>query len=208
MLIPRTTNGTLTPDPSRSVAINTIKASHSRPAVAFFYCDYQDPDKSNPSKLLASILRQFISRFRLPLPSAIAELLVEYREKYLSTNSLEILPFADWICKIATELDIPFIVIDALDECKDRAKLFPILKRVASCSRLLITSRREADIETSFNEYFSLTIVIQQRHTRNDIRRFVENQIRDHIDRNPSFTRNHDLIDQIKQALIEKADGM
>jgi hypothetical protein len=114
----------------------------------------------------------------------------------------------DLICRVAKEHKNVFLVIDALDECDDRAKLFPILGHLAHCLRLFIASRDEGDIRTSFEEFASHSIPIRPSDIQDDIERFVREEIQHRIRNKRLLVGDKHLVDQVAETLMKGADGM
>ncbi|KAK0950028.1 hypothetical protein LTR91_025979 [Friedmanniomyces endolithicus] len=104
----------------------------------------------------------------------------------------------------------PYVVLDALDECKTRSDLLQQLPRLKSgrvC--LLLTSRTEEDIVSSLREWIpsSNFVSIRQGPVDIDIREVVRNRIAT----DPKLRRfksRPDVCTEIETRLMEKADGM
>ena len=102
------------------------------------------------------------------------------------------------------------IVLDALDECRTRKDLLPWLRSLGQqAGRLLVTSRKEEDIESSLTKWLPAAsmVPIQQSAVDNDIRAVVRSRLEEDGD----FERWRsmpDVQDLIEQELMKKADGM
>ncbi|KAF9631109.1 hypothetical protein BFW01_g1971 [Lasiodiplodia theobromae] len=105
------------------------------------------------------------------------------------------------------------IVIDALDEIKRREDLLRLLTWIEATVgvpngriQLIVTSRKEEDIESRLSS-MGETVVMSKDVMKDDIEKFVEEQIREDSDlkRWNGFPKAEEAI---KSALIEKADGM
>jgi hypothetical protein len=160
--------------------------------------------KRDPSILLATILYYLLQKFTLPFPSSIAALM-EHLPLY---GRRDILRLRDLLCEVAKELGDVFIIIDGLDECEQREHLLPILRYLAGCVRLFITSRDDRDIRTSFEEYLSYRISIQPSDVHRDIQNFVEKEIQERCLKIPVLAGSHSLLDAIARTLVERAEGM
>jgi Cdc6-like AAA superfamily ATPase len=108
------------------------------------------------------------------------------------------------------ETDGVSIVLDALDECQTRRELLPWLQSLNQESvRVLVTSRKEGDIESSLMKWMSPTSVVSIQHTAvdNDIRAVV----RSRLVKDTDFERwrsSPEVRDRIEHELMAKADGM
>jgi hypothetical protein len=184
--------------------IETLKSMQNNDTtVAFFYCEHQDPDRRDLSKLLSSILYQIMRTFRPPLPSSISQLI----DRHSADLSLYMLNFGDLICEVAAEHNSVFVVIDALDECENVAKLLPTLQRLARSMRLYVTSRDYGDTERNLKGNPHCEIAIHAGDVQVDIERFVKKETEEHLRNNPSFV-NEALVTEIAEKLIKGANGM
>ena len=98
-------------------------------------------------------------------------------------------PVAAWktaLVSVIQETTPTFIIIDALDECPtrggERAKLLELLQSLASLQianlRILVTSRKESDIEEKLGGIVTLPpLSIQGEDTDIDIRTHVKAQL-------------------------------
>jgi pheromone shutdown protein TraB len=173
------------------------------PQLFFFYCDYQEAEKRDPSMLLQSILFEMIERIgkakKLPLPSTIVATIKRCSlTKSVDMSSLQVL-----ICGLAKELNDVFLVLDALDECNNRTELLYVLRNLSTCMRLFVTSRDEQDIRTSFGGYVKHQIWIQQSDTQEDLEAFVNQQIQERL-----HARFLHLVPKVRQVIVDEAHGM
>jgi hypothetical protein len=106
-----------------------------------------------------------------------------------------------------------YIVLDALDECTDRAELITILERMAGWkldeSHLLATSRKERDIEISLESIVNTqnTICLQSKLVDRDIFTYVRQRLSD--DKSLSkWQKDPDVRYEIETALMKGAHGM
>lgn len=117
--------------------------------VAYFYFDFNDVQKQNSELMLRSLISQ-LSQQCVKI-SAGLDTLFSSCESGQRQPSLDALLEA--MQKLIQEFPQSYIILDALDECTDRAELMSIVETIAGWQlqklRLLVTSRRERDIETS-----------------------------------------------------------
>jgi hypothetical protein len=106
-----------------------------------------------------------------------------------------------------------YIVLDALDECTDRAELMIILERMAGWkldeSHVLVTSRKERDIEISLESIVDTQniICLQSELVDMDISTYVRQRLSD--DKSLSkWQRDPDIRHEIETALMKGAHGM
>jgi len=78
-----------------------------------------------------------------------------------------------------------YVVLDALDECTQRLELMDVLKTVARWQlnnlHLLMTSRKERDIESSLENYVEEedTVCLQRNVVDQDIQQYVQQRLSD-----------------------------
>jgi hypothetical protein len=105
------------------------------------------------------------------------------------------------------------IVLDALDECTDRIELLSILESIAGWQldelRLLVTSRKERDIESSLECLVedSNIICLQSKLVDEDIRSYVQQRLA--VDKNlKKWLKDSNIMCEIETALMEGSQGM
>jgi hypothetical protein len=106
-----------------------------------------------------------------------------------------------------------YIVLDALDECSGRAELTDILETLSAWQpqnlHILLTSRRERDIESSLETFIRQqdVLCLQSEQMDTDIHKYVQRRLSD--DKQLSrWGRDPDLRRDIEAALTEGAKGM
>ena len=108
--------------------------------------------------------------------------------------------------------DEVFIILDALDECREREDLITDIEGMAAWDtpklRLLVTSRRERDIEESLSLLLDdeNKICIQSYLARDDIRAYVQGRIQ--TDRKLKRWQKQEVRNEIQDVLVMKAGGM
>jgi hypothetical protein len=148
-----------------------------------FFCRRDDPNLSNPSYVLPTLICKLAGTWR-PFKKVIAERLRD--DEHLNRNSAGYTLFSKLVDSLKTSPPNTFVlVIDALDECGDSQGRNSILTSLFNaCSRVdwlkvIITSRHEQDIESSFKRlehtcrYLS-TDLKEDAKTEGDIRLFVQ----------------------------------
>ena len=106
-----------------------------------------------------------------------------------------------------------YIVLDALDECIDRAELMSTLEGIAGWRldklHLLVTSRRERDIESSLECLVEdrNIICLQSKLVDEDIRRYVHQRLSTDKELK-KWQKDPDIVCEIETALMNGAQGM
>ncbi|KAF9730053.1 ankyrin repeat protein [Paraphaeosphaeria minitans] len=149
---------------------------------AYFYFDFNNPQKQDPEQMLRSLLCQLLQR-AVTIPEGVDEFTQVY------------------------------IVLDALDECALRSELMNMLEAVARWKldnlHLLMASRRERDIERSFETFLTEydTICLQRDIVDEDIQRYVRQRLCDDINL-VKWNKDAAIRREIEVALMCGARGM
>jgi len=112
-------------------------------------------------------------------------------------------------------LDLPqvYVLLDALDECILRADLMDMLETMAGWRlqnlHLLVTSRRERDIEDSLETFVDNQhiICLQSTVVDKDIQQYVRQRLSDDK-RLTKWKRDATIMGDIEAALMDGAKGM
>jgi hypothetical protein len=102
-----------------------------------------------------------------------------------------------------------FIILDALDECREREELLGLIENIVNCElemlHLLVTSRRENDIEETLTPLVTGQICIQSALVDADIRIHIREQLQNDtkLKRWPENVRI-----EIEKTLMDRANGM
>ncbi|PGH27053.1 hypothetical protein AJ80_01239 [Polytolypa hystricis UAMH7299] len=125
-------------------------------SVAYFYFDFNDGDKQQHESL-------YLSKKERGYHPSDEELLVTLK-------------------RIVEEQERVFVILDALDECTDRERLLKAIKNIAGWKtgklHMLMTSRREKDIEDEFDSAVAAErISMQNASVDDDIRLYVHERI-------------------------------
>ncbi|KAF2876225.1 heterokaryon incompatibility protein-domain-containing protein [Massariosphaeria phaeospora] len=146
---------------------------------AYFYFDFNDTQKQDPELMLRSLLCQLVQRL-FTVPKGVDAL-------YSSCENGRREPSLHAVLEVtrqaAQEFMQVYLVLDALDECAQRSELIDVLKTVAGWQlnnvHLLITSRKERDIETSLESYIKEedTLCLQRDVVDKDIQRYVQRRL-------------------------------
>ena len=106
-----------------------------------------------------------------------------------------------------------YVILDALDECTQRSELMDMLETVARWQldnlHLLMTSRKERDIETCLESYVREedTVCLQRDVVDQDIQRYVQQRLRDKKSL-AKWTKDAAISQEVEDALMRGAHGM
>jgi hypothetical protein len=177
--------------------------------IAYFYFDFNDTQKQDPELMLRSLLCQLLQRV-VVIPKDVNALFLscENRNQQLSLHAL--LGVTQQAMQEFTQV---YVVLDALDECTQRSELIDMLETVAGWQlnnlHLLMTSRRERDIERSLEGYVKEenTVCLQRDVVDQDIQRYVQQRLND--DKSlEKWDKNAAVRQEIEAALMYRARGM
>jgi hypothetical protein len=196
---------------SSTVIEHLLQHCHSdtRMVTAYFYFDFNDAQKQDPKLMLRSLLCQLVQRLVI-IPKGV-EALFSSCENGRREPPLHAL--LEVIRQAAREFTQVYLVLDALDECTQRSELMDVLEKVAGWQlnnlHLLMTSRKERDIESSLEDYIEEedTLCLQRDIVDKDIQLYVQQR----LSRDKSLAKwNKDLAvrQEIEAALMRGARGM
>ncbi|TVY83735.1 Ankyrin repeat domain-containing protein [Lachnellula suecica] len=189
-----------------SIVINdldsTFPAGQSDVGIAFLYCDYKTEKEQSPEFFMASLLSQLLRR-QSSLPAFIRDLY--QKEKEDLPRPQDIKSALRIVVKTCSRV---FIVVDALDECKEadstRTELLDELFYLRDeCGAALFTTSRfhTKDVSSRFHGELGLDI----RADDGDIEKFLRGNmgsLREFIQKRPT------LQEDIRTAIIASAKGM
>jgi hypothetical protein len=176
---------------------------------AYFYFDFNDTQKQDPELMFRSLLSQLLQRSST-IPKGVDALFSACNNGQRQPPPhalLEVIP------QVMQQFTHVYVVLDALDECTQRPKLMDALETMARWQldsvHLLMTSRKERDIESSLEGYVEEedTICFQMDVVDRDIQRYVQQRLSD----DKALTKwNKDaaIRQEIEVALMHGARGM
>lgn len=178
-------------------------------AVAYFYFDFNDSQKQSSELMLRSLVTQF-SRHCIKVPTTLESLCSSAMNEGRQPSPDALLTALQQLTK---EFPAAYIILDALDECIDRAELLTHLEDMAGWQfenlHVIVTSRKEHDIE-SFLESFvdeRNAVYLQSALVNEDIRAFVRHRLS--VDKRfKRWQKNEEVQREVEQTLMEKAHGM
>ncbi|TKA82133.1 hypothetical protein B0A49_00190 [Cryomyces minteri] len=168
-------------------------------AVAYFYCAYKEQHEGKD--LVAALLRQLVQQ--LPaLPEAVNDLYMRHHQRRTLPTRHEL---SEVLRSVASGFSQVFLVIDALDECREendtRAEFLHSIKEVKLFANTLVTSRPIPAIERVFEKEPKQEI----RASDGDVRAYVEAKIEtelNHVSAKPSLQT--EIVDKV----VAKAKGI
>jgi len=172
--------------------------------IAYIYCNFQRQYEQRPIDLLASLLKQLIQG--LPSVPQSMQQLYEHHQHRRTRPSFD--DISQSLQSAVPPYSKTFIVVDAVDECQVSdggrklflTELFNLQAKTAA--NLFVTSRFLPDIEKEFE---GRSARLEIRASDDDLRKYLDA----HMLKLPSFvSRNLDLQEEIKSAIIKAVDGM
>ena len=176
--------------------------------IAYFYFDFKNQDQKVCDAMLRSLLAQLsVQSFEASKP------VNALYSACGSGSSQPSLPMTLKTLKDTAEsfTDV-FILVDALDECKELEELLTNVEDMVKSSiaslHMLVTSRREKGIEDSMSTLLDdeHKICIQSTLVEDDIRAYVRG--RTCKDRKLKKWEKPEVQAEIEEVLVAKADGM
>jgi len=139
-----------------------------------FYFDYRDQRKQSVVNMLYTVLAQLAEN---GVPPEIQEL---YKMSAHGTRDATIGQLKETFLSIAKRIasgrHTTYLVLDALDECEDRAMLLSVMAEIcqSACINVLTTSRPEQDISSVLKEIVTYNIPIQNEKVNEDIKTHIQ----------------------------------
>ncbi|KAF1933118.1 uncharacterized protein M421DRAFT_24692, partial [Didymella exigua CBS 183.55] len=175
----------------------------------YFYFDFNDTQKQDPELMLRSLLCQLLQR-SVVIPKGVDALFSSCKNGQQQPSLRALL---DVTRQVAQEFAHVYVVVDALDECTQRSELMNMLETVAGWRldnlRLLMTSRKERDIENSLEEFIKDddTICLQGDVVDQDIQLYVQQRLR--VDKGlAKWNKDAAVRQEIEDVLMGGARGM
>jgi hypothetical protein len=171
----------------------------------FYYFDFSDSKKQEVAGLLRSLLTQLASR-DLKTLKEIEEL---YDQNGCGKQQPDKKSLLSILLSVLRSPLRTYLIIDALDECSQRGEMLKMLSDIyRQCSEevnILVTSRKERDIELVLDDLASSSIGIQQTVVDTDIRIHLKTCLVEDakLKRWPSAVK-----EEMEDALVRGAHGM
>ena len=174
-------------------------------AIAYFYFDFNDTEKQRHEKLLRSLIEQ-LSLQSMKSMEALNALFARCQNGQQQ-------PIPDALAStfqyILGNFQQTFIILDALDECKEREELLRLLENLIGWRvenlHVLVTSRRERDIEESLEHFITGQVCIQSAVVDADI----HIHLCERLQNDPKLKRwPLNVQKEIEKTLMDGAHGM
>lgn len=190
-----------------------LSTNDNNEAFAYFYCNKQDPARSEPKEILRNIIRQLatgpwkISSSSKSVHKSVHDLWSKAKGGGINST------FAEWkTCLLALIDTYPrtTIILDALDECvkTQRQDLINLFVTVATRPpdskpvKIFVSTRSEEDVLQYMDKF--PVIRMQKSHTADDIASFVRTKIAEHR----RLSSNPDLKNEVIDTLEKKSGDM
>ena len=177
--------------------------------IAYFYFDFNDVQKQDPELMLRSLVCQLLQRLTTT-PKSLDALFSSCENGHRQPSPHALLEVTR---QVMQEFAHVYIVLDALDECTQRLELMDMLKIVdrwqLQCLHVLMTSRKERDIESSLESYVDKedTVCLQSHIVDKDIQRYVQQRLSN--DKSLiKWEKDAAVRQEIESALMSGACGM
>lgn len=158
-----------------------IKAKLPGDHVIYFYCKYNDPQKSTTDSMVRCLIAQVLALNPACVHYLYDVVIGSVNRTTNSTNTLCIELFTT----IALYHEQLFIGIDGLDECQEseRQQMLSMIHNILKATkanrnvRVFLTSRKERDIGNSLR--FASRLEIRPHHLDKDIQHYVQRRVLD-----------------------------
>lgn len=193
----------------RSTVIQYLIDTHGDRCIAYFYFDFKDKTKQDVIGLLSSLVIQTLQHLT-PFPPVLLDLFHKHSARVPGTPSVP--SCSELLDVLLTLLDLHdkvFIVIDALDECRERSSLLgtltTFLARIKAHCRVFCTSRWDVDIQNVMSWLTIRSLRIQAHHVGGDVSLFLQSTLAN----DERLSRHREGIKSlILEKLSEGAQGM
>ena len=183
--------------------------------IAFVYCNYKE------SRTTTTYIRSALKQLCRTVQSLPPELQEVYKQNHNNDRQPKYNELRNVFLAIIRQFGRIFFVLDALDECTpdQRRDLCEFLLSIANTNttstgtsqgivKLFVTSRKESDIERTFQPQSIPTIEVEAAKVDSDIEIYVKAQIELRLQNSSLQLRDRTLKDMILSVLTRKAGGM
>ncbi|KAF4436368.1 hypothetical protein F53441_13284, partial [Fusarium austroafricanum] len=195
-----------------STVINSLQECDNEKAyasVAYFYCDFRNPDTRDSLNLLGSLIAQICSQFD-SFPKELEEAFERSGTSGLSSSRHRNLHTFSEILMLLTSQHRVAILVDALDECErqlDILKLFSRLGTQGNPLNLLFSSRDEVEIREMLSDFPRIRLDAVCDCLDRDIGCYIDYR----LEHDPEFRRRKlkpSFKQKIRESLKIQANGM
>ncbi|CZR56742.1 related to ankyrin [Phialocephala subalpina] len=173
--------------------------------LAYFYFDFNDPQKQDIGALACCIITQLVSQCPT-IPGTLAEL---YEMRQNDRKAIDEEMFLSTLRSIILLFHSVYLVFDALDESSNCDETLQLIHRLNSWAipqlHLLVTSRQITSIEDSLLPLISDSICLHNFKINKDVHVYIS----DKLDHDPNFMKwPSDIRKQITIKLVQGEAGM
>ena len=196
---------------SSSIVENILQRCEGDPGkvAAYFYFDFKDKMKQSPDLMIKSIICQ-LSQQCVKAPLRLESLFSSCEGKQRQPTIDDLLAV---LKEMIQEYPESYIILDALDECENRAELMTVAEQIIGWQldrlHFLVTSRKERDIQESLESLVEEDniICLQSHLIDDDIRKYVGKRLLEDRDLK-KWQKDPDIRGEIETALMKGANGM
>ena len=194
---------------SSSTVIENLISKHGDHNVSYFYFDFKDITKQDVLGFLSSLVLQRAS-IQDTLPGVLLDLFRRHSardpDRPSAPSSFELLEVIGALLDVRPTF---YIVVDALDECRERplllATITSLKEQLSSNCKIIFTSRWELDIESVMSKLEIKGLEARAHQVDSDISLFV----RSVLESDERLSRHRrDIKATILEKLSEGAHGM
>jgi ankyrin repeat domain-containing protein 50 len=198
--------------------ITTKLGSNDKVGVAYVYFNDM-PESQQPFRVISTFIKQLCEKKK-----QIPQYLLDFHNTY--DRDVRIPSFDAYkrnFFLLVKSFDQTFVIIDALDECKqdeeretlNRKQIMNFILELTHdqkddppCVKVFVTSRRETDIMNAFSLYHTPTIQIEAKNVTGDINTYINDHVEDLVKMRTLKLRRLSLKKKIVEMLIANAEGM
>lgn len=188
--------------------VDHLKEINNHQIIMNFFFDFRDPKKQKLSDVLRSLIFQLYEQ-QVGSRDEVKNLYAAHDDRHTQPTTKALSETLQNMIRASNRL---YIILDALDECVERAGLLAWMKSFLSeftQVQVLVTGRPEAEFEHCFRQLFGVEnyVSMDKESVNADIRAYVKAQ----LERNPEFqkwTLIPSILKDIEEQVGNKADGM
>jgi len=192
---------------SSTVIEEVLHHCQSKPSlgIAYFYFDFKDTAKQQSEKAIRSLIKQYSAQC-LSYPAALVDLFSQHQDGEQQPTTATLMKTLQGILG---GFQHAYVILDALDECADCEELLGLIDDLVAWKlgilHMLVTSRKERDIELHLMPQVSGAINVQGAFIDNDIRSHICEQLQN----DPKLSKwPAHIHKEIEETLMKGAHGM
>jgi hypothetical protein len=183
--------------------------------VVFAYFKHDSPESQQPSRIVSTFIKQLCwKKERIP------QYLLDFYHLYDRNGRTPAFDECKYnFFRLVESFDQIFVVIDALDECKqdeqdeiqNREQIMNFIFDLTDgphCAKVFVTSRRETDITDAFARHQTPTIQIEVKNVTEDINVYVNDHVENLVKEKKLRLGRLTLKEKIVEILVARAEGM